>query len=384
MKTPTDIHDLFEKYLLGTISKEEYDLMLHHFSLDSNRKNLHELILKSMKNEANSGDDEELGRILRMTDKHIYGITRTPKTKIFTFRKFMPYVSVAILLIVGIFSYLYLIRPIDSTDIKTKKTVYDIMPGSNKAMLRLSNGEVYQLTNVATGISTGTEGIRYTQGEKIVIPNENETVSVSTPRGGQYRIVLADGTKVILNAESSIVYPSLFRGSQREVHIEGEAYLEVAHDAKKPFIVMSKGQKITVLGTRFNLYSFAGEPVTTTLLSGKVEISMRTGNSQPIKLTPGQQSIFSGSDIAVREVEASDYIGWTKDVFIFNDTKLTNILRQISRWYDVDVIFPTDFKDESFYAEIPRNRKLSEVLGSLQHSSNFRFEIQGRRIIVKQ
>lgn len=337
-----------------------------------------------MKNEANSGDDEELGRILRMTDKHIYGITRTPKTKIFTFRKFMPYVSVAILLIVGIFSYLYLIRPIDSTDIKTKKTVYDIMPGSNKAMLRLSNGEVYQLTNVATGISTGTEGIRYTQGEKIVIPNENETVSVSTPRGGQYRIVLADGTKVILNAESSIVYPSLFRGSQREVHIEGEAYLEVAHDAKKPFIVMSKGQKITVLGTRFNLYSFAGEPVTTTLLSGKVEISMRTGNSQPIKLTPGQQSIFSGSDIAVREVEASDYIGWTKDVFIFNDTKLTNILRQISRWYDVDVIFPTDFKDESFYAEIPRNRKLSEVLGSLQHSSNFRFEIQGRRIIVKQ
>lgn len=384
MKTNNDIQELFKSYLAGTISKGEFNRLLAYFSINENSKDIHEILLKAIEEEEGSINQTDLKNMLALTDNHIYQMIGRNRVKKSIVRKILPYLSAAILIMVGIFSYFFFMQ---SNEIKKNITladVKDIIPGTDRAILTLSGGSTYALISDKNGIQTDSTGIKYTKGDKITDIQTIQKVTISTPRGGQYRVVLPDGTKVFLNSASAITYPTKFTAPYRNVELQGEAYFEVAHDAKNPFIVKSAQQSIKVLGTKFNLYSFAGEPITTTLLDGKVEINTSARSGLPLKLSPGQQSILNGYHLTVRDVEASDYIGWTQDVFIFNDTKLTDILLQISRWYDVDVVYPKDFNNESFYAEIPRNRKLSEVLGSLQHSGNFTFEIQGRRIIVKQ
>lgn len=342
------------------------------------------MLYRAIENEHGSVDQIGLENILTLTDSHIYQMIGKNQIKKSVVRRTLPYLSVAILLIIGVFSYFFFLQSSETSKNAISADVKDIAPGTDRAVLTLSSGSTYALSNDKNGIQTDSTGIKYTKGDKITDIQTIQKVTISTPRGGQYRVVLPDGTKVFLNSSSTVTYPTKFTAPYRNVELQGEAYFEVAHDPKNPFIVKSAQQSIKVLGTKFNLYSFAGEPITTTLLDGKVEINTSARSGLPLKLSPGQQSILNGYHLTVRDVEASDYIGWTQDIFIFNDTKLTDILLQISRWYDVDVVYPKDFKNESFYAEIPRNRKLSEVLGSLQHSGNFTFEIQGRRIIVKQ
>ncbi|WP_160139620.1 FecR family protein [Chryseobacterium sp. c4a] len=384
MKTNNDILELFKSYLDGTISKEEFSRLLEYFSIEQNSNDLHEMLLMAIEEERDSIDEIGLHKTLALTDSHIYQMIEISKMKKSLFRKNLPYLSAAILIIIGIFSYFFFIEPNEIRKNITTTDVKDITPGTDRATLKLSSGSTYELNSDKNGIQTDSTGIKYTGGNKITDIQTIQNVTISTPRGGQYRVVLPDGTKVFLNSATTITYPTKFTTPYRNVELYGEAYFEVSHNPENPFIVKSTGQSIKVLGTKFNLYSFAGEPITTTLQEGKVEINTNERSSLPIKLSPGQQSILTGNRVRVKEVEVSDYIGWTKDVFIFNDTKLTDILLHISRWYDVDVVYPKDFKNESFYAEIPRNRKLSEVLVSLKHSGNSKFEIQGRRIIVKQ
>lgn len=366
------------------MTKEEYKILLHHFSLDDNLKDIHALIRKAMELEQEMSDPIGLKQTLNQTDRHIYQITRTHNNRKPLVKRIFPYASVAALLIFGIFSYVYFIVP--SND--TKNTISaiekeDILPGRHTAILSLSSGKTYSLSDKKNGIKTDDMGIHYAEGEKITDIKNNETILVTVPRGGQYRLGLPDGTRVILNSESSISYPVQFGGKIREVSMKGEAYFEVAHNPKVPFIVKTEQQNIKVLGTKFNLYSYSAEAVVTTLLEGKVEINTERTNHRVV-LTPGEQSSVRGNSITKRKVDPSDYVGWTSDVFIFSDLKLSEIMYQISRWYDIEVIYPPRFKDQCFFAEIPRDRKLSEVLTALQHSGNFTFEIKGRRVMVRQ
>lgn len=380
------MQELFEKYLSGMITKEEYERLLDHFSLDGHQKDIHTLILRVIEQEQQDEASDPVGleKTLSRTDNYIYKIARRNKTRKTLVKRIFPYISAAVLLMAGIFSYVFFIRNPQELQ-KTTSSIAkdDILPGRHTAVLSLSSGKSYNLSDRKNGIITDEKAIHYSGGEKIADTKNNETVQVTVPRGGQYSLYLPDGTKVILNSESSISFPVSFSGSTREINMKGEAYFEVAHNSKCPFIVKTVEQNIKVLGTKFNLYSYNTEDVVTTLLEGKVEVNA-TGTDLHTVLKPGEQSSVRGKSISKRKVDPLEYIGWTSDLFIFNDLKLTEIMRQLSRWYDIEVIYPPSFKDQSFFAEIPRDRKLSEVLNALEHSGNFTFEIKGRRIMVRQ
>jgi len=259
----------------------------------------------------------------------------------------------------------------------------DIAPGSNKAVLTLGNGQTIVLTNAQNGdlatensaiIKKTAEGELVYQGTATEAPTAYNTIT--TPRGGQYTLTLAEGTKVVLNAASSLKYPTAFNGKDRTVELVGEGYFEVAHHKTKPFRVISKGQTVEVLGTHFNINAYADEPnVKTTLLEGSVDV-----NGQLIK--PNQQAILTDhSRITVVDVDANAIVAWKDGLFRFDHTDIKTLMRQIARWYDVEVVYDGDIKEEQFFGKIERSYTLSEVLKLLE-LNKVHVKLDGKKIVV--
>jgi len=273
----------------------------------------------------------------------------------------------------------------------------EIAPGGNKGILTLSNGKQIVLSGITSKDIIAKEGeqdeVTIKMDENGVITyvinpnadssenNANAFNTLSTPTGGQYNIVLADGTKVFLNAVSSIKYPTQFNGDQRIVELEGEAYFEVAKNKEKPFLVKSDNQTIEVLGTHFNVHAYNNEPVVkTTLLEGSVAVSSK---NQKAILKPGQQSNVSdnNSKIAIKEVDPEIAIAWKNGRFKFDNADLKSVMKQLERWYGIKVEYRGDVSDVRFNGGTFRNKNLSEVLKVLE-LSNIKFKIEGKTIIV--
>lgn len=263
----------------------------------------------------------------------------------------------------------------------------DVDPGGNKATLTLADGSVILLDDAKNGVLTR-------QGNAKVIKLEGKLLydltaddikqvmynTISTPRGGQYQLELPDGSLVWLNATSSIRFPTSFIEKERRVEISGEAYLEVAKNAR-PFVVEVNGSEIQVLGTHFNINAYGDEDnMKTTLLEGSIKFV--SGNNNHI-LQPGQQSqrTKDGAVKVVGKVDVDEVVAWKNGMFSFENSGIEAIMRQLSRWYDVEV----DYRgrtDDLFIAEMHRNIKLSDVLKALQLTGKVRFEIEGKKIIV--
>jgi Fe2+-dicitrate sensor, membrane component len=264
----------------------------------------------------------------------------------------------------------------------------DFGPGSNKAILTLSNGRQIILTNAKTGrlAIQGQTVIRKTADGEIVYSPSSRSSSVvmntmSTPRGGQYHLTLSDGTDVWLNAASSITYPVVFTGNDREVIITGEVYFQVAHNTSKPFLVKSGAQTVKVLGTHFNINAYADEAsIKTTLLEGSVEVSA-VGTRQTIK--PGQQTEFENNSLKISVADTNEAIAWKDGYFQFVDADIESVMRQISRWYDVDVTFEGPVTKQRFTGRISRLRNISKVLRIIQSYQDVQLTYSGRRIMVK-
>jgi transmembrane sensor len=259
----------------------------------------------------------------------------------------------------------------------------DIAPGSNKAVLTLGNGQTIVLTNAKNGelatensavIKKTAEGELVYQGTATAAPTAYNTIT--TPRGGQYTLTLSEGTKVVLNAASSLKYPTAFNGKDRTVELVGEGYFEVAHNKAKPFRVISKGQTVEVLGTHFNINSYADEPnVKTTLIEGSVNVN-------GLILKPNQQAVLTDhSRINIVNVNADEAIAWKDGLFRFDHTDIKTLMRQIARWYDVEVVYEGTIKDEQFFGKIERSYTLSEVLKLLE-MNKVHVKLEGKRIIV--
>lgn len=273
----------------------------------------------------------------------------------------------------------------------------DADPGNNRATLTFGDGSTVNLNGEQKGIIIGNKGIKYANGTSISTNNSSveaeKLLTLSTPKGGQYQVTLPDGTKVWLNAASVFKYPRQFTDKQRHVELIGEAYFEVAHNKKQPFTVSSKGQQVVVLGTHFNISAYPDENnVKTTLIEGSVSVSTTSfgTNSDPAILIPNQQSILTNGKLITVTVNPDATIAWKDNLFIFHNTNLKTIMRQISRWYDIEVDIPS-MPDIEFYAEIPRNVKLSQVLNMLEATSKVKFKIvtkkgntNERRIIIEK
>ncbi|SEM31079.1 FecR family protein [bacterium A37T11] len=267
----------------------------------------------------------------------------------------------------------------------------EIQPGYNQATLTLGNGTKINLDSAKAGILINDEDIHYDDGTKIQVPIHHSPLitynSLSTPKGGQYQIILSDGTKVWLNAASILKYPSRFSGNKREVEITGEAFFDVAQIKGKAFIVKSKGQAVYVLGTSFNISSYEGEEsVRTTLVSGAIqvangEISLPTYSYKVLK--PGQQAINTNGEINVKKVDVETATAWLHGKFIFENETLGGIMRQIARWYNVEVSFmDPSLVAETFEGIITRYSNISEVLNMLETAGDVKFSISGHKVIV--
>lgn len=291
-----------------------------------------------------------------------------------TFRRWLPYVAAILsffVIGVGMYWYLNSDQPIE---ILHSKAVVDIPPGGNRAVLTLANGRVIDLNEGQVGIMMGDE-IRYFDGTGVLgepaSPETEEQIhSLATPKGGTYQITLSDGTKVWLNAASTLKYPSRFDGKERVVELSGEAYFSVAKDKKRPFRVVNSGQEIKVLGTEFNVSVYDDEPeAKTTLVEGSVSIVSVADRLSPQTLRPGEQATLRGTAITVQGVDVAAYTAWKDGRFYFRNTSFEEMMVQISRWYDVKVVYRREVPKETFSGNMSRNLSLMTVLELLNVSA---------------
>ena len=264
--------------------------------------------------------------------------------------------------------------------------VHDLLPGGNKATLILGGGQAITLDSAAPAVLATQEGVvvqKNGRGQLVysiaaAAPGDVAYNTILTPNGGTYAVTLSDGTRVWLNAGSSLKYPVRFTGNAREVDLTGEAYFEVAPATAMPFSVRCLGQTIEVLGTHFNVNAYSNESVIrTTLLEGRVRVGS-------VLLEPGEQSRV-GADRQVRVVKGIDtaeVMAWKNGMFQFDAADIGTVMRQIGRWYDVDVVYEGKLPDDHFRGKIPRNVNASQVLRILA-IGGIDFTIEGKKIILK-
>ncbi|TCC99147.1 FecR family protein [Pedobacter hiemivivus] len=300
-------------------------------------------------------------------------------------------VAASILLCLGLAFYFYpAVRPIPQA--QSAKT-NPIAPGGNKAFLTLSNGQKISLTDATNGKLAEQSGIQITKTATGMLvyqltdqPNPSGKTSyntIETPKGGQYQLILPDGSKVWLNAASTLTFPTSFASLKtRKVELIGEAYFEIAKNKTSPFIVKSAKQEVKVLGTHFNINSYADEQsTTTTLLEGSVNI-VSLNKAENVILKPGQQSTLNNNKINVTEINTEEAIAWKNGLFIFNDENIKSIMKKIARWYNVEITFKGNLDHVSFVGNYARNKDLESLLENIELTEKVQFKIEGRRIEV--
>jgi transmembrane sensor len=394
MITPDQIESFAQKLANGSATKEERELIIQY--LQSASREDAELFLDNYYQQlrqlpANATGDQETDQLMirlmsqldtNQVDKNTNkpgGIHRIHVLRTAWFR----YAAAAIV-VLSIGAYLWNNKEKETPSLaQTQQSVpvnNDVLPGSDKAILTLSNGEKIELNATQKTIEDGKLSIHDQNGSltytksKVVVYN-----TMTTPKGGQYQLVLPDGTHVWLNAESSITYPSAFTGEKREVKVTGELYFEVAHDAKKHFVVAIEGKpSVEVLGTHFNIKAYTDEPVTeTTLLEG----SVKTGT---VILKPGQQArVTATNKISVQnDVDIEKVMSWRNGKFNFEDLNVEEVMKLIGRWYDIEVVYENKPPDTRFFGSMSRSVPLSTVLKGLE-KSKVEFTIEGNKLIVR-
>jgi ferric-dicitrate binding protein FerR (iron transport regulator) len=312
------------------------------------------------------------------------------------FRPTLKYAA-AVILIAALGGYWFLSRnkkmPVAKTETKQTPVNNDVAPGQYKAKLTLADGSTIILDSAKTGqlVQQGEINVLNKDGQ-LVYEKRGETNKVlyntlSTSKAETYLTVLSDGTKVWLNSQSSIHYPVAFMGDVRKVEITGEAYFEVApavgKNGKRPFIVGVNGMEVEVLGTHFNINSYSNESaIKTTLLEGKIRVHSSASNTEKI-LTPGEQAVLQDNKIVVnKNVDVDAEVAWRFGYFNFNNADLKTVMRQLERWYDVNVVYEGKVSnDMELIGKIPRSMNLSQVLNVLQ-TQQVHYKVESHKIII--
>ncbi|WGQ11696.1 FecR family protein [Pedobacter gandavensis] len=307
--------------------------------------------------------------------------------------------AAAVLMVAGVALYLFSNSNASNTlaDLSAEENYgikKPILPGGNKAVLTLADGQQITLDEAGNGKLAEQSGITITKAKDgqlvytvsaALKSNAVKTAmnSIATPKGGQYQINLPDGTKVWLNAASSLSYPTAFTGENRAVSLTGEAYFEVAKaNPSQTFKVSTGTQTVEVLGTHFNINAYTDEPSTkTTLLEGAVKVFSKEREDRSLILKPGQQSAWTGNQFHINYGKEKEAVAWKNGVFKFEDADLESVMRAVARWYDLDVTYEKGLPARQFSGEIDRNSNLSQVLDILSFFK-VHFRVNGKQIIV--
>lgn len=376
--THQEAKQLIDKYLQGDATPDERQIVENWYNQLSTNKSL-----------SDSDDFEHLSDELWQKTLLAANLKAQPAKTIRLWPAVAVAASVSLFLLIGI-HLLHIRAKYSNPQIGRQEVIsHEILPGGNKAMLILANGKQLSLAGKKSGQIAKEHNavVRKTNsGEIQYVPSGSDQQSASnmlvTPRGGQYSVVLADGTKVTLNAASSLRYPTNFNGSYRDVELTGEAYFEVAHNPAKPFRVKSKGQMIEVLGTHFNINCYDNEPyIKTTLLQGSVKV---TSDKDDIILKPGQQSrldVTGAQSINVADVNTDESVAWKNGLFQFNASSIEEVMRDAERWYDVDVTYTGKRPGIKITGSMSRNVNFSGFVKLLEFEG-VKFNIQGHKVVV--
>ncbi len=385
--TEQQLSKLIEKYLLGSASEEErlkverwyesFDTYEEGFEAEENMVSFLRSWLRVKEKIANTKSES----------KNLNGQTK--------YKSLYKWAAVAAILILLSGTY-FLINKNEETGIARQQIKNDFKPGGNKAILTLGNGQKIMLDSSSNGLLSmqgNTKVLKLNKGtlsykegsgrQKAESKQEKVTFNtISTPRGGKYEVVLPDGSKVWMNAGSSLRFPTSFVGNKRVVEMTGEAYFEIAQNEDMPFEVEVKGMIVKVLGTHFNIMAYEeNKGVRTALLEGKVRVT--TGEGQEVVLNPGQRAIWDmNGDLAVEKIKnRQQIIAWKNGLFWFENSDINEVMKQLSRWYDVDIEIKGNIPD-LFTGSIPRELSFSEVFEVLQKTGSVHYEIEDNRKIV--
>ncbi|MGE8292645.1 MAG: FecR family protein [Sphingobacterium sp.] len=386
MKTTQEIAILIKKQIEGVITSEETKELKNWAQEDPKNElflkevlasdSVFEDVLAYMEFRQQLGDTWISNFKQNTSDKIFRG--QKKENKVFRLR-WIGYAA-AILMVFFAYQFFYVNDKAPSSE---QFQLADIEPGTNKAELTLSDGHKISLRADKEGIG-GDQHLTYNDGTPLFSLAKEKlaklTANIVVPCGGKYQVTLPDGTKVWLNSSSKLTYPLVFREDERIVRLEGEAYFEVdrmiRNGEKKKFIVQTQDQNIEVTGTEFNVSAYNDDKRTvTTLVNGAITI---VSDSRRMALRPNEQATLSEKGIVKRNVDVQHFIAWKNDKFLFYETGLTDVMRAISRWYNIEVIFPEHVPATFLYGEIGRDKKLVEVLRLLEKSGvKFKAELKG-------
>ncbi|GAA0525679.1 FecR family protein [Chitinophaga japonensis] len=386
---PSRIAYLLQRYTSRTCSREELEELFRYIERADAGD---DAVLQQLMEDAWQGAHLQEGRPVPEIDyedvyERIVRPAHPQRSRLFTLRRVA---AAAVLLLAGAAFWLW--RSGDRQKVSVPVAGHvphtgDVTPGLHKAILTLADGSSVTLDSAGNQvIQQGPTAIRQQNGQLLYASQGgDESVrynKLSTPRGGQFSIVLPDGTKVWLNSASALRYPTAFTGNQRIVELQGQAYFEVAQNAAQPFKVMVGEMEVQVLGTDFDVMAYPDEAtVNTTLLSGSVQV--KEGEALQL-LRPGQQAVLRNSDhaITVRTADIKKVVAWKDGLFVFNNMTLPAILREVARWYDVEIVYTVQPSQELYGGGISRRLPLSGILNLLEGNGHNHFRIEGRKVIV--
>jgi transmembrane sensor len=392
---PERLRYLFHQYFNKTETPEERDELMQLINEPGAETLVQRLMEDVYKSHQFEEDPFPAGSREKMLEAALAGDTSEDSdTNIIPIRKRfnkLIYAAAAILVLALSFGIYQYRAQKNRENLAANKIHQDVKPGGNKAILTLANGTKIELNGAQKGklVQQGnTAVVKLANGSLAYVPGSSAVGSpvintMSTPRGGQYNLQLPDGTVVMLNTESSISYPTAFAGKSRNVTITGEAYFEVAKNKKMPFIVSFENQKVEVLGTHFDIRAYQEQPNKTTLLEGSVKIS--TGNEKQL-LVPGQQAIYdvSTKKFDVKTVDTEDIIAWKNGLFLFDNTDLDQVMLELARWYNIEVIYKGPKPTLNFTGEVKKSSNLSRVFKTLESTGGVKFKINGNTVTVEK
>ncbi|MCH4896487.1 FecR family protein [Marinilabiliaceae bacterium JC040] len=368
------------------VSLEEKSLFNSWYDSSNKNKELFKMIKKIEDDKLDYSLD--IKKAYYLNQLKIKNKVRQKRFKLYTLIAY----AASVLIIFSSFFFLLKDRTYESNIYNTKIAKSQIKVGSKKAILKLADGSVLKLDSISSkeiktvskevSLSNNNSILKYSsKGAKPVKLKYNE---IFIPRGGEYQLVLSDGTRVKINSETKIKYPIAFGNKKRIVYLEGEAYFEVSKDAKRPFIVNCNGIKTRVLGTSFNVSSY-DNIISTTLVEGSVVVEYK--KSQTIKLTPGEQSIYnvSSQSIKKQKVDVDLFVLWKDGTYKFVNEKVENIMKTISRWYNIDVFFANEeVKKIRFTGKVQRYKNISSFIEILEMTHDIRIEVGKGSLLVSK
>lgn len=303
--------------------------------------------------------------------------------QLFSFKRMLPFVAAACMIIAlgGVWYYNQTNSSIPSA---IQLSQVDRLPAQNRATVTFSDGRQFQLNEHESQVHMDKKGVHYDDGSAVAETQSAQFATIETPRGGVYDVILPDGTRVKLNAATTLRYPTVFAADKREVRVDGEAYFEVAKRKNQPFIVETANQQVSVLGTHFNVNTYGNKSeMKTTLQEGKVQVKELTSGKHII-LLPGYQSLVNKGKLTSRAVDVNQELAWVDGRFNFDGKSLFEVMDDLSRWYNVDVEYRGEIPDVEFFGGTYRTSKLSTILKILKDQNlHYHFTANGKLIIEK-